>query len=111
MKIRHFTDAEEVVSALQPSYPIYCLRLSELKRAAQQFLDHFPGRVLYAVKCNPHPLVLRALFEAGIHDFDTASLAEIVAVLEMDKSATTYFMHPIKFRNEIFDAYNFLQSL
>ncbi len=105
-KIRHFLNIEEVVKRLRPSYPVYCLRLDELRIAARQFLDHFPGKILYAVKCNPHPLVLRALFEAGIQDFDTASLAEILTVVEIDKHARAYFMHPIKSRNEIVDSYS-----
>ena len=33
--------------------------------------------VLYAVKCNPHPLVVDTLYDAGIRHFDTASLTEI----------------------------------
>ena len=103
---RHFADADAVVSALQPSYPVYCLRPRELQASARRFLDNFPGRVLYAVKCNPHPLVLRALFDAGIRDFDTASLAEIAAVKEMHEEANSFFMHPVKSRAEILTSYN-----
>ena len=46
-----------MVAALKPSYPVYCLRPHVLRRTVQKFLDLFPGRVLYAVKCNPHPTV------------------------------------------------------
>ncbi len=104
MDSRHFVDADAVVSALQPSYPVYCLRPGELQAAARRFLDGFPGRVLYAVKCNPHPLVLQTLFDAGIRDYDTASLAEIAAVKEMHEEANPYFMHPVKSRAEILTA-------
>ncbi len=38
--------------------------------------------MLYAVKCNPHPEVLRALHKGGIRHFDTASLPEIAQVRE-----------------------------
>ena len=65
-----FDDARAMIEALTPSYPIYCLRPDLLTAMAKQFLDHFPGRVLYAVKCNPHPLVLQALYDAGIRHFD-----------------------------------------
>ena len=58
--------------------------------------DQFPGRVLYAVKCNPHPHLLRALYDAGIRHFDTASLPEIAEVREMFPDAGAYFMHPVK---------------
>ena len=54
--------------------------------------------MLYAVKCNPHPLVLRALYDAGIHHFDTASLPEIALVRESLPDAACYFMHPVKGR-------------
>ena len=58
IQIPNFPSVDAVVDALQPSYPIYCLRPRELKAQATYFLDHFPGRVLYAVKCNPHVIVL-----------------------------------------------------
>ena len=83
-----------------------CFRLSGLLRApvgvlacrAALFLELFPGRVLYAVKCNPHPRVLRALYDAGIRHFDTASLPEIALVREGFADAGAYFMHPVKAR-------------
>ena len=74
---REFADVPAMLKALTPSYPVYCLRPHVIAATARRFLDLFPGRVLYAVKCNPHPLVLRALYDAGIRHFDTASLPEI----------------------------------
>ena len=73
---------EQVIEELNPGYPVYCLRPAEIQRQAQYFLDNFPARVLYAVKCNPHLAVLSALYEAGIRHFDTASLGEIALVRE-----------------------------
>jgi ornithine decarboxylase len=96
-----FPDVRSMVAALQPSYPVYCLRPHLIARAAQRFLELFPGRVLYAVKCNPHPRVLRALYDAGIRHFDTASLAEIALVRESFPDAGAYFMHPVKGRAAI----------
>lgn len=97
----HYETVRDVVRALEPSYPVYCLRPDALARAAHYFLDAFPGRVMYAVKCNPHPIVLRALHEAGIRHFDTASLAEIALIREMFQNADAYFMHPVKARSAI----------
>ena len=91
-----FTTVEAVVESLKPGYPVYCLRPAELERQAKYFLGNFPGRVLYAVKCNPHVAVLQALFDAGIRHFDTASLAEIALVREHFPQADCYFMHPVK---------------
>jgi ornithine decarboxylase len=100
-KVRHFASVRALVETLKPSYPIYCLHPAEIKRCAEQFLDLFPGRVLYAVKCNPHPLVLDILYKAGIRHFDTASLSEIALIRETYANAEAYFMHPVKGRAEI----------
>ena len=93
-----FTDVTAVARALQPSYPVYCLRPDVLAASARRFISQFPGTVLYAVKCNPHPLVLSALYKGGIRHFDTASLAEIAQVSDAFEDAHTYFMHPVKAR-------------
>lgn len=98
---RVFGDAAAMVAALTPSYPVYCLRPALLRQQARLFLDSFPGRVLYAVKCNPHPRILQALHEGGIRHFDTASLTEIAQVREQFRDAHAYFMHPIKIRPHI----------
>ena len=103
-KTTHFPDVKRVVEALEPGYPVYCLRPEELKRCAQLFLDNFPGRVLYAIKCNPHPAVLDALYAGGIRHFDTASLNEIATIRERYQDADCYFMHPVKSRASILTA-------
>lgn len=95
---KQFPDVRSMVAALQPSYPVYCLRPHVLRQTTQRFLELFPGRVLYAVKCNPHPSVLRALYAAGIRHFDTASLPEIALIRESFPDAGAYFMHPVKSR-------------
>lgn len=98
---RRYADARAMVTALKPNYPVYCIRQRVVKAAARAFLDEFPGRVLYAVKCNPNPLILKALYEEGIRHFDTASLAEVAQVSEMFRDAECYFMHPVKGRGAI----------
>lgn len=104
-KMSKFATVEDVVEELKPGFPVYCLRPAELKRQAKYFLDSFPGRVMYAVKCNPHLAVLQALYEAGIRHFDTASLAEIALVREHLPQADCYFMHPVKPRAAIMTAH------
>ena len=101
IQIPKFATVEDVVEELKPGYPVYCLRPAELQRQAKYFLDTFPGRVMYAVKCNPHLSVLQALYDAGIRHFDTASLAEIALVREHFPQADCYFMHPVKARAAI----------
>ena len=104
IQIPNFATVEDVVEELKPGYPVYCLRPAEIKRQARYFLETFPGRVMYAVKCNPHLTVLQALYDAGIRHFDTASLAEIALVREHLPQADCYFMHPVKARAAIMAA-------
>jgi ornithine decarboxylase len=99
-----FDTADAMVAALEPSYPVYCLRPHVLAENARRFIEGFPGRVMYAVKCNPHPAVLHHLYEAGIEHFDTASLPEIAQVREAHPAAETYFMHPVKSRAALLSA-------
>lgn len=106
IQLPSFASVDEVVADLRPGYPVYCLRPAELRRQAKYFLDTFPGRVLYAVKCNPNLSVLQALYEAGIRHFDTASLTEIALVREHFPQADCYFMHPVKSRAELKTAHD-----
>ena len=102
---RAFPDVASVAMALEPSYPVYCLRPRVLQQTAQRFMRLFPGSVLYAVKCNPHRLVLDALYHAGIRQFDVASLPEIAQIAEFWGDAECHFMHPVKSRAAIASAY------
>ncbi|NQU55902.1 MAG: type III PLP-dependent enzyme [Rhodospirillales bacterium] len=101
MSLKHFATVDKMIEELAPGYPVYCLRPKELERNAKRFLEIFPGRVLYAVKCNPDLNVLAALFKAGIRHFDTASLSEIALIRENFPQADCYFMHPVKSRSAI----------
>lgn len=100
-KVARYPTTLAMLEALKPSYPVYCVRPEVLKDRARHFLKAFPGHVLYAVKCNPHPMVLNALYEAGVRHFDTASLPEIAQVAEMFSDARCYFHHPVKSRAAI----------
>ncbi len=93
-----FANVQEVAQALRPSYPVLCVYRNRLEQAARRFARLFPGKVLYAVKCNPHPMILDALHAGGIRNFDTASLAEIAAVAEKWDDVEAFFMHPVKAR-------------
>ena len=96
-----FPNVDAVVQELQPEEAIFCLNPSELRRSASRFRA-FPGRVLYALKCNPHPLVLETLYNEGICDFDVASLEEIKLVHRMfGAAAGQYFNNPAKTRASI----------
>ncbi len=78
--------------------PVYCLYPRVLAAGAAAFLEGFPGRVLYAVKANDHPAVIRVLNRAGVSHFDCASLEEIEGVRRQAPDATCYFMVPVRRR-------------
>ena len=97
---------DAVVARARPSDPLLCLRPAALAAAARRFVDLFPGDVLYAVKCNPEPRVLPALWAGGIRHFDCASLAEIALVRKLLPASELHFMHPVKSRPAIRDAFH-----
>jgi ornithine decarboxylase len=96
---------EQVVAVARPEEPVHCLRPAMVARTARDFVEGFPGDVLYAVKCNPDPAVLRALWDGGVRHFDCASLPEIRLVRGMYPDAVIHFMHPIKARGAIREAW------
>ncbi len=100
-----FATVEEMVKNLRPAQPVHCMHPENLARAAQTFVDHFPGPTLYAVKSNPDPYVLRHLHAAGIRHFDVASLGEVKLVRGLFPDAHLAFMNPVKSREAIRAAY------
>lgn len=111
------TTVEDHVFDLKPVNPVYFLRPKTLKRNASWFLENFSsfknfagknlaGDVLYSVKSNPDADTLKHLFNAGIRHFDVASLTEINLIQGLfGKEVNMYFMHPIKSREAIYEAY------
>jgi ornithine decarboxylase len=97
---------DALVAALRPSDPLVCLRPAAIAAAARRFVAAFPGDVLYAVKCNPEPEVLEALWTGGVRHFDCASLAEVRLVRGLLPSAAIHFMHPVKSRPAIAEAFD-----
>jgi ornithine decarboxylase len=96
---------DDVVAAERPSEPLYCLRPAVITAAAQRFVAAFPGDVLYAVKCNPEPAVLRAAWAGGVRHYDCASPAEVSLVRSVLPEAAIHYMHPVKSRAAIREAY------
>jgi ornithine decarboxylase len=95
----------DVIARDRPEEPVHCLRPDTVSTTARDFVRAFPGDVLYAVKCNPDPAVLRALWAGGVRHFDCASPAEIRLVRDMFPDAAIHFMHPVKARGAIREAW------
>ena len=100
-----FKTVEKLVNQLRPDEPIYCIRKTSIQVASKFFQNNFPGKILYAVKTNPHPLVIKTIIDSGIKNFDVASINEIKAIREIDKSVKCSYMHTVKSRESIKEAY------
>src|SRR5439155_10973354 len=97
---------DAVVAQERPAEPLMCLRPAVIAGASRCFVAAFPGDVLYAVKCNPEPRVLRAVWAGGVRHFDCASLPEIALLREVLPEAELHFMHPVKARHAIHAAFH-----
>jgi ornithine decarboxylase len=97
---------DELVVLERPEEPVHCLRPATIEATARAFVEAFHGDVLYAVKCNPEPSVLRAVRAGGVRHFDCASLAEVALVRQMFPDDEIHFMHPVKARGTIREAWS-----
>ena len=95
----------DLVRERSPERPVAFVRPDSVAVAARWFRKNFSGDVLYAVKANPSPWVIRALAENGVGAFDVASLAEVELVTANAPGARMAFMHPVKSRAAIAGAY------
>jgi len=103
--MQKFKSVEELVNQLRPDKPVYCIRKNSILSASNYFQKKFPGKILYAVKTNPHEEVIKTLIKSGIDQFDVASIAEIKAVRKFSQTAKCSYMHTVKSRESIKEAY------
>ena len=103
--MQKFKSVEQLVNQLRPDKPVYCIRKNSILSASKFFQKKFPGKILFAVKTNPHPEVIKTLIKSGIDQFDIASVEEIKAVRKFSLSAKCSFMHTVKSRESISQAY------
>jgi ornithine decarboxylase len=102
-----FSTPAEAVRELAPEAPLAIARPHRVEAAGRWFVENFPGETLYAVKANPSPWVLDALWAAGVRAFDVASEAEVQLVAgRFGAEAKLAFMHPVKSRRAIARAYH-----
>jgi len=103
--MQKFKSVDELVNQLKPIEPVYCIRKKSIQLASKYFQSKFSGKVLYAVKTNPNPLVLKTIVESGIENFDVASIKEIEVIKKINPNANCSFMHTVKNRENIKEAY------
>ena len=103
--MQKFKSVDKLVNQLRPTEPVYCIRRDSINIASKFFQNKFPGKILYAVKTNPHPLVLKTIVESGINDFDIASIKEVEAIRSVSPDAKCSYMHTVKSKESINEAY------
>ena len=103
--MQKFKTVDDLISQLKPEKPVYCIRKNSIHIASKTFQKKFKGKILYAVKTNPHPEVLKTIVESGIENFDVASIKEIEDIKKVSPNAKCSFMHTVKSRESIKEAY------
>ena len=103
--MQKFKSVEELVNQLKPTEPVYCIRRNSIRLASKYFQNKFPGKILYAVKTNPHPVVLQTLLDSGIKHYDVASIKEIETIKNLNPEVECSYMHTVKSREDIKEAY------
>ena len=68
--MQKFKSVEQLINQLKPEKPVYCIRKNSIRSATKYFLNNFPGKILYAVKTNPHPAVIQTVIDSGVDLFD-----------------------------------------
>ncbi len=103
--MQKFKSVETLVNQLRPEKPVYCIRKHSVTSASKFFQNKFPGEILYAVKTNPHPEIIKTLINSGIDQFDIASIEEIKQVRQLSNTAKCSYMHTVKSPESIKNAY------
>lgn len=101
-----YQNAAQLAARIQPQDPVFCTRPHAATAAARWFLTNFPGETFYAVKANPSSWLLKTLYAAGVTRFEVASIAEVRLIAGLFPDATIAFMHPVKAREAIAEAYH-----
>ena len=103
--MQKFKTVDDLINQLKPEKPVYCIRKNSIHIASKIFQNKFKGKILYAVKTNPHPDVLKTIVESGIKNFDIASIKEIEDIKSVSPNAKCSYMHTVKSRESIKEAY------
>ena len=104
--MQKFSNVNDLVNTLRPESPVYCVRPNSVKKSVEFFKNNFPGKILYAVKTNPDEKIIKIIINSGIENFDVASINEVKLIRKIDSKAKVYFMHTVKSRESIKEAYH-----
>lgn len=98
--MERYSSVALLLDSEKPVEPVYCIYPHVCRDTARQFLDGFPGRVLYAVKACSEPAIIREFIAEGMTSFDCASLPEVEIVKSVSMDTDCYFMVPVRLRGE-----------
>ncbi len=101
-----YKDAAHLAAFAEPNSPVFCARAGAASAAAGWFKANFPGDTFYAVKANPACWLLDAVHGGGLRRFEVASISEARLIAERFADAEIAFMHPVKSRAAIAEAYH-----
>lgn len=90
--------------------PTYIFNKDILIKNIKDFQDLINAEILYSVKSNPEEKIIKILYENGVRKFDIASLNELELLKSLCEKYSFekvdfYFMHPVKSRKAINEAY------
>ena len=100
-----YASVEDLLHHKTTDAPVFCVHPRIVRATTRAIVDRFPGMVLYAVKANPDPNIVRWIVEGGVTAFDTASMREIALCRGALADAHCSFNHPVKPRAAIVAAY------
>lgn len=101
-----YASVEDLLKRKTTDSPVFCVLPQVARANARRIVERFPGTVLYAVKANPDPNIVRWIVEGGVTSFDTASMREIALCRGALPGAHCSFNHPVKPRAAIVAAYH-----
>ncbi len=105
LDLRHYQSDAQAILSEDCNDAVHLLYPHTLARQADLFINGFAGDSLYAIKSNPHVAVLKILWARGIRKFEVASLREVEYARNLFPEAELFFMHPVKSRKAIRQAY------
>ena len=92
---------QEIIKTHPTEEPLYVFDPMELEKTYNEFNDNFNGMVTFAVKSNPHALILEKLLDLGIKGFDVASIAEIELTKNLSADMGFYTAPDMHYNNPI----------
>lgn len=96
-----FPGVAELLRRKSTGLPVFCYYPQRVRNAVADFVRLFPGQVLYALKANPDPDLIRWVLEGGVSGFDVASIAEIELARAALPGGLCAYNHPVKPRESI----------